>query len=242
VNRHFAHGTITNWFGGSTNATTRLLDEMHYRGLLRVARRDSGTRVYALREAPLAPPPEEADIDARIDALVGVIMRKYAPLPSRSLGQLMSLLGRGVPQWTAQRKAALERAVRREARERVAGLDWYWPSAESPASGRWRIDEEVRLLTPFDPVVWDRRRFEIFWGWAYRFEAYTPLPKRKLGYYALPILWRDQVVGWGNLSVANGRLDGSFGYAGGRAPREPTFRRGLAAELERMAAFLGRGS
>ena len=36
----------------------------------------------------------------------------------------------------------------------------------------------MRLLTPFDPVVWDRRRFELFWGWAYRFEAYTPLPKR----------------------------------------------------------------
>ena len=56
VDRHFAHGKITNWFGGSTNATTRLLDEMHYRGLLRVARRDSGTRVYAVREADAARP------------------------------------------------------------------------------------------------------------------------------------------------------------------------------------------
>jgi uncharacterized protein YcaQ len=95
------------------------------------------------------------------------------------------------------------------------------------------------LLTPFDPVVWDRRRFEIFWGWPYRFEAYTPAPKRKLGYYALPILWRDQVVGWGNLSVANGKLVSSLGYVGGQAPREPAFRRSLAAELERMRAFLG---
>src|ERR1700677_4240515 len=51
VDRRFAHGKILNWFGGSTNATTRLLDAMHYRGLLRVARRDSGTRVYAPREA-----------------------------------------------------------------------------------------------------------------------------------------------------------------------------------------------
>jgi uncharacterized protein YcaQ len=41
---------VTNWFGGSSNATTRLLDEMHYRGLLRVARREGGTRVYAARE------------------------------------------------------------------------------------------------------------------------------------------------------------------------------------------------
>ncbi len=57
VDRHFAHGKITNWFGGSTNATTRLLDEMHYRGLLRVARRDSGTRVYAVREGSLVEAP-----------------------------------------------------------------------------------------------------------------------------------------------------------------------------------------
>lgn len=52
-------------------------------------------------------------------------------------------------------------------------------------------DERVRLLAPFDPLVWDRRRFELLWGWPYRFEAYTPPAKRKLGYYALPLLWRD---------------------------------------------------
>ena len=64
----------------------------------------------------------------------------------------------------------------------------------------------MRLLAPFDPVVWDRRRFELFWGWAYRFEAYTPAAKRQLGYYALPLLWRDRVIGWGNVSVKNGEL------------------------------------
>ena len=62
----------------------------------------------------------------------------------------------------------------------------------------------MRLLAPFDPVVWDRRRFEILWGWAYRFEAYTPAAKRTLGYYALPLLWRDRVIGWGNLAVREG--------------------------------------
>ena len=53
------------------------------------------------------------------------------------------------------------------------------------------MTDEVRLLAPFDPVVWDRRRFEVFWGWAYRFEAYTPAPKRVRGYYALPLMWGD---------------------------------------------------
>ncbi len=99
----------------------------------------------------------------------------------------------------------------------------------------------MRLLTPFDPVVWDRRRFTIFWEWVYRFEAYTPAPKRKLGYYALPLLWRDRVVGWGNLSVVEGALQSAFGYVDPNAPRDTAFQAGLEAELARMNRFLGLG-
>src|SRR5882672_30261 len=50
VDAHFAHGKTTNWFGGSSNATTQLLDGMHYRGLVRVARREGGVRLYAARD------------------------------------------------------------------------------------------------------------------------------------------------------------------------------------------------
>ena len=57
------------------------------------------------------------------------------------------------------------------------------------------------ITVPIDPVVWDRRRFELLWNWAYRFEAYTPVPKRRWGYYVLPLLWRDRVIGWANASV-----------------------------------------
>ena len=52
VEQRFRHGRVTNWFGGSSNAATQLLDGMHYRGLLRVARRDGGTRVYELPRIP----------------------------------------------------------------------------------------------------------------------------------------------------------------------------------------------
>jgi uncharacterized protein YcaQ len=97
----------------------------------------------------------------------------------------------------------------------------------------------VRLLAPFDPVVWDRRRFEILWGWAYRFEAYTPAPKRKLGYYALPLLWRDRVIGWGNVSVKNETLQPDFGYTASQPPQGRVFRRALEEELNRLSVFLG---
>src|SRR6185503_21281444 len=55
VDAHFAHGKVTNWFGGSSNASTQLLDGMHYRGLLRVVRREGGVRIYAARESNPAP-------------------------------------------------------------------------------------------------------------------------------------------------------------------------------------------
>jgi uncharacterized protein len=238
VDAHFAHGKVTNWFGGSSNASTQLLDAMHYRGLLRVAGRVGGTRVYSAREA--GAPQTDASTDAsRIDSLVDVVVRKYAPLPALSLANLVSRLRYGAPQWAAERGAALARAKQRLGHARVDGVEWYWPAEERPQSLRWRPDQAVRLLTPFDPIVWDRRRFEIFWGWAYRFEAYTPAPKRKLGYYALPVLWQSQVIGWGNVSLVDGDLQATFGYQEGRAPREAAFRTGLEAELGRLLAFLG---
>ena len=237
VDAHFAHGKVTNWFGGSSNASTQLLDVMHYRGMLRVARREGGTRVYAARETAPAPA-DEVTACSRMDTLIDLVVHKYAPLPAASLGQLVSLLRGGAPQWSSQRAAALARAKQRLSHARVDGIEWYWPDAESPASVRWRPDDGVRLLTPFDPIAWDRRRFEIFWGWAYRFEAYTPAPKRKLGYYALPLLWHDRVIGWGNLAVTDGALRASFGFIGGSAPRDVAFRAGLDAELARIRAFL----
>ena len=77
----------------------------------------------------------------------------------------------------------------------------------------------------------------MLWGWAYRFEAYTPVPKRKLGYYAMPLLWRDRVIGWGNLSVNNGELKSDFGYVKS-PPKDRVFKRELEAEMERIRFFL----
>jgi uncharacterized protein len=98
--------------------------------------------------------------------------------------------------------------------------------------------DDVRLLAPFDPVVWDRRRFELLWGWGYRFEAYTPVSKRLRGYYALPLLWRDRVIGWGNVPVKDGELQPDFGFVEARPRRDRVFTRELEAELDRMRTFL----
>jgi uncharacterized protein len=208
---------------------------------LRVARREAGVRVYAPARVALPPGLERAGLDQLIDLAV----RKYAPLPAASLSSLVSRLRHAGPQWTSEIKAGLARAKQRLARAQAGGVEWYWPAGEglgkngTAKSDAQRADgDRLRLLSPFDPVVWDRRRFELFWGWPYRFEAYTPRTERKLGYYALPLLWRERALGWANLTFADGRLSATFGYADGKAPRDPAFRRALEAELARFEQFL----
>jgi len=236
VEEHFAHGTVENYWGGSSLATTQMLGVMHYRGLLRVARREKGIRIYGTHRH------EGGRLDgaarrARIDALVDLVVNLYAPLPGASLSYYVRRLRYAVPQWEKEITGALRRARERLAHARVDGADWYWPNEENPR--RALAPETVRLLAPFDPVVHDRTRFELLWRWVYRFEAYTPVPKRKLGYYALPLLWRDRVIGWGNLALKDGALTSDLRYVAGPPPRDRAFKRELAVELERMRVFLG---
>jgi uncharacterized protein YcaQ len=234
VDAHFAHGPVRNYWGGSSNATTHALDHLHYRGALRVYRREGGIRVYAARDhGPAAS--HAAERLARLDALVDVVVNVYAPLPAATLSWLVRRLRYAAPQWAGLLTRALTRAKARLAHAHVEGTTWYWPAGESPDGA---VPDTVRLLAPFDPVVWDRRRFEELWEWAYRFEAYTPEAKRTLGYYALPLLWRDRVIGWANVSQSGGAMTARIGYVAGRAPRDRGYRAALDAELEAMRAFL----
>ena len=236
VEAHFAHGTVTNYWGGSSYATTHMLDALHYRGKLRVARREKGIRVFRVhRHEP--GPLDAAARRARIDALVDVVVDIYAPLHGARLSYYVRRLRYAAPQLQKEINGALQRARERLAQARVAGVDWYWPGGEEHDSSV--APASVRLLAPFDPVVHDRARFEILWGWNYRFEAYTPVAKRKLGYYALPLLWRDRVIGWGNVAVRDGRLSVDLGYEAGKPPKDRAFKNELEEELKRMQDFLG---
>src|SRR3977135_2891496 len=76
VDEHFSHGTVKNYWGGSSNATTHLLDAIHYQGLLRVARRDAGIRVYVAHQHQPRPDDPES-CHERIDALVDIAVRIY---------------------------------------------------------------------------------------------------------------------------------------------------------------------
>lgn len=235
---------IVNAWGGQSNATTRMLDILQYRGLLDVVRRDRGIRVYGLASsvdagATLSP-------QRRADGLIALLTRLYAPLPRASLSQLTWMLGERAIAREALRAripVLLKRGVLRATR--VDGVEYLWPGGDEPAhEGPSASIPAVRFLAPFDPLVWDRRRFGLLWGWTYRFEAYTPVAKRRLGYYALPLLWDTgedaKVVGWANVSR---RPDGGVAVDAGYVKKRPSgsvYRDAFDAEVARMERFLAR--
>ncbi len=232
LEKHFGKLSVGNYWGGTSQATTRVLDALHYRGWLRVARRDKGIKVYEAAkhlESFMHTPLLESDM-AR--GVLELIVSVYAPLPVTSLGYLCSLSGYGSPHLKAEIRLAaknLEIVV-------VDGVKYVLPPNESFDARQNTVKDTVTLLAPFDPIVWDRRRFAHLHGWEYRFEAYTKPEKRLLGYYALPMLYGEHVVGWANLAVKNGELETSVGYV--KKPPGAKFKKALEAELENMRSFL----
>lgn len=225
------HRTANAW-GGESSATTRILEALHFRGELRVSRRVNGVKVYALAH----PPSETLPAAARARALLHLLVALYAPLHESTLRQLLRMVTES--SMSRVRKAQAFATLRNDPtieRFTCAGVTWLRPADRPPVGA---TEARVRLLAPFDPVVWDRRRFALLWGFDYRLEAYTPPARRRFGYYALPLLWHDDIVGWANAAVADGVLGAEVRFAQ-RAPRDRSFRRELEAEVERLRECIG---
>lgn len=156
-----------------------------------------------------------------------MILQSYAPLPLPSLLQLCAFSGYGAPD--------LKKDVRQLAQNLetvlIEDIKWVLPLETPNHAPR----DGVTLLAPFDPIVWDRRRFALLHGWEYRFEAYTKPEKRLRGYYALPLLYGVDVIGWANVNHKNG-FAAEIGFI--KKPRSKHFTAALNTELERMEWFL----
>jgi uncharacterized protein YcaQ len=133
----------------------------------------------------------------------------------------------------------VEVVVESETREVRAHTSLALPSWRAIA--RDPITSETRLIAPFDPVIRDRARAHRLWGIKYRFEAFVPEAKRVYGYYTLPILEGDRIVG-----LIDPRLDRESETLHVRGPwwlrdRAPSIasRRGLDRAIDRLARQVG---
>jgi uncharacterized protein YcaQ len=99
---------------------------------------------------------------------------------------------------------------------------------------------EATLLSPFDSLIWDRDRTRRLFGFDYSIEIYVPAPKRVYGYYVLPVLIGDDLVG--RLDLKSDRASSTLLVQGAWAEPavdKPSVAEATAAELRRLAAWLG---
>jgi uncharacterized protein YcaQ len=232
---HLGDGREMNAWGGYSKVSTRILEELHYRGLLRITRREDGIKIYG----PAQKMNQIFEPQERLKKLVLLIASILAPLPESSLRSAVTHLRYAAPTLPG-RQSIVKDLIKEGALEQtvVDGVTYVWPSRSAPPARSSEPPPMVRILAPFDPLVWDRKRFEHLWDWSYRFEAYTPPPKRKMGYYAMPLLWHDDVIGWANVSMLSGKFEMEVGFAKSK-PKEKAFRLALEDEADRLKQFLG---
>lgn len=173
----------------------RTLEHLWLCGEVAIAGRRGFERRYALAEQML-PDAARAGVP-RADAireLVRRAARAYGVATASDLADYWRI---------ADRKAVLAAVedLVDEGELRPVGVEG-WLSAGRPARAWLHRDaviprrvDAAALLTPFDPVVWFRERAERVFDFAYRIEIYTPAPRRRYGYYSLPVLIGDDLVG-----------------------------------------------
>jgi uncharacterized protein YcaQ len=176
----------------------RVLETLFAAGELMIARRHNFQRIYDLRERIL-PGWDDAQIPP-----IEEVRRTLALKAVRALGITSA---RWVADYfrTSQRDTApLLPALAAEGALIEAHVEgWQQPGYIHPdnqalaadAAAGTLVPELTTLLSPFDPLVWDRARALAVFGFDYRIECYTPAPKRRYGYFTLPILWRGQLIG-----------------------------------------------
>ncbi|HZB45395.1 MAG TPA: crosslink repair DNA glycosylase YcaQ family protein [Pyrinomonadaceae bacterium] len=202
-------GKAGGWWEWKTEK--RALEMLFTAGELMIARRQNFQRVYDLRER-VFPSWDDGQL-LRIEE----VRRESALKAVRALGVT-----------TARWVSDYFRTGKRETLETVSALaregallavkveGWKEPALVHPenrrllkaaASGKL-TPELTTLLSPFDPLVWDRERARAVFGFDYRLECYTPAAKRRYGYFTLPVLRRGALVG--RLDAKAHRKEGVF--------------------------------
>ncbi len=212
------------------------LEYLFWKGRVSVTRRSDFARIYDLTERVIP-----AEVLARPDVPEAQARKQLLELAARHHGiATFTDLTDYHRQGNQACKPIVAELVEEGTLREVQVEGWSKPAYVHHEARIPRRITACALLSPFDPVVWNRDRAMRLFGFHYRIEIYTPQPKRIYGYYVLPILWGDSVVG--RLDMKSDRQGGALLVQGAFAePGVPadSLAEDLAPELLAMAEWLG---
>ncbi|MFL5734122.1 MAG: winged helix-turn-helix domain-containing protein [Chloroflexia bacterium] len=237
----------TGWTGGRN--VSRMLDFLWTQGRIMVAGRVGGQRLWDLAERCLPEGTLREEID-RHEAVRRAAQKSLRALGVGTAKDISQHYTRGRYPGLEDALAELEAGGRieqvrvvEEGRGVWPGI-WYvhtddLPLLERLAAGEWQ--PRTTLLSPFDNLICDRARTERLFGFDFRIEIYVPKAQRKYGYYVLPILHGDRLIGRIDPSMdrKQKRLTVNAIYAEPHAPTDAATGQAIAGAIESLGEFLG---
>ncbi|NII10479.1 crosslink repair DNA glycosylase YcaQ family protein [Oleiagrimonas sp. C23AA] len=186
----------------------RFLEAWFALGQLMVARRERFQRVYDLSERVLSPSWDTPSSEWARERFIADAVRALGVTPARWIADYHRMARVGDAELEPLLASGELRPVRVTGWSETAYVHADHVAALGKATqGRLRATHAT-ALSPFDPVVWHRQRASELFGFDYRLECYTPAPKRRYGYFSLPLLVRGALVG--RVDAKAHRRDGVF--------------------------------
>jgi hypothetical protein len=185
------NGAWWNW-----QPAKQALEQLFMQGELMVTRRDKFQKVFDLTERVLP-----AGLDLRVpntDEFVGYLIDRYLQSHGCGTSAQISYLRAGLKGEVQQQ--LLARQSDGELASFIHQGQRYFYLQQLPALAP--ISREVRLLNPFDNLVIQRQRVQHWFGFDYQIEVYIPANRRKVGYYSLPILYGQHLIGQMDVKAA----------------------------------------
>ena len=235
--RSVAPSLSIGWTGSSQ--VSRMLDLMWVRGHVGIRGRNGGQRLWDLMERCLPADAPEADTgDAEVTRTATLLALGSLGVARQPHIRAHFTRGRypGLPD--------ILKALQRDGEivpVEVEGLGggWWMRADDAEPDGDWR--GRTALLSPFDNLLCDRARTEQLFGFSHRLEIYTPKAKRRWGYFVLPILHHDRLIGRADLAIDRkaSRLVAHAIHREPDAPRGKAVAKAIRRELERLAKWQG---
>ena len=204
--RIFWHSSM-HWSGNwheDSQASRSVLEQLYTEGVLLIHHKSGSRKFYDLAENHLSRellerpnpcPDEESFMDWRIRRRIGAVGMLWNRRSDAWLGLGMT---------TQQREAAFSR-LEKSGRITAVKVDdmrtpLYIQNCDMPLldtvrDGQTDAKPRAEFLAPLDPMLWDRKLVEALWGFRYSWEIYTPASKRRYGYYTMPVLYGDRLIG-----------------------------------------------